>query len=203
MTPSQPQSGSAKTTTGSKRWARQAASRFERGETLPEALITLLVMSIGLLGMAALQLTGVQENASALRHSQATWLAYNMADRMRANLDHSQPAEDIADHYDGIDVSAGTAATGVSCGAGDDCNFAQMANFDSDEWRNGILPPPDGQGMLPQGRGMVAESAVNGRFFLRVLWKDDASAAADANAGCPSGAPAATPLTCVEIALSP
>lgn len=56
-----------------------------RGFTLVEALVTLLVLSIGLLGVAALQLASLRSNHSASTRSQATFLAYEIVDRMRAN----------------------------------------------------------------------------------------------------------------------
>ena len=56
-----------------------------RGFTLVEALVALVVLSIGLLGVAALQLSSLQSNSSAASRSQATLLAYEVVDRMRAN----------------------------------------------------------------------------------------------------------------------
>jgi type IV pilus assembly protein PilV len=56
-----------------------------RGFTLVEALVALVVLSIGLLGVAALQLTSLRANTSASSRSQATFLAYDITDRMRAN----------------------------------------------------------------------------------------------------------------------
>ena len=55
------------------------------GFTLVEALVALVVLSIGLLGVAALQLSSLQSNSSAASRSQATLLAYEIVDRMRAN----------------------------------------------------------------------------------------------------------------------
>ena len=49
-------------------------------------MVALLVISIGLLGIAALQITAMNQNPSSLNHSQAVWIAYNMSDRIRANL---------------------------------------------------------------------------------------------------------------------
>jgi type IV pilus assembly protein PilV len=62
-----------------------AAAPGVRGFTLVESLIALLVLSIGLLGVAALQLTSLQANSGAFQRSQATFLAQDLADRMRAN----------------------------------------------------------------------------------------------------------------------
>ena len=57
----------------------------EKGFTLIEILVAILVLSIGLLGLAGLQATGLQSNHSGYLRSQATIFAYEMADRLRAN----------------------------------------------------------------------------------------------------------------------
>lgn len=59
--------------------------RTARGFTMIEAMVALLVLSIGLLGVAALQVTGLQNNLSSSWRSQATYLSYDIIDRMRAN----------------------------------------------------------------------------------------------------------------------
>jgi type IV pilus assembly protein PilV len=59
--------------------------RHGRGFTLVEALVALLALSIGLLGVAGLQLSGLRNNISAAWRSQATYLAYDVIDRIRAN----------------------------------------------------------------------------------------------------------------------
>ena len=56
-----------------------------RGLTLVEILIALLVLSIGMLGLASLQTMSLRFNTSAYYRTQATALAYGLADRMRAN----------------------------------------------------------------------------------------------------------------------
>ena len=55
------------------------------GFTLLEVLIALLVLSIGLLGLAALQTTGLRSNQMASMRTIATQAAYDITDRMRAN----------------------------------------------------------------------------------------------------------------------
>jgi type IV pilus assembly protein PilV len=64
---------------------RTSFIRRARGFTFVEALVALLVLSIGLLGVAALQLTSLRSNHSSSLRSQATLLAYDIVDRMRAN----------------------------------------------------------------------------------------------------------------------
>lgn len=58
----------------------------QRGVTLLEVLISIVVLSIGLLGYAGLQTTSLKNNTSAFQRSQATMLTHDVLDRMRANL---------------------------------------------------------------------------------------------------------------------
>lgn len=55
------------------------------GFSLIEVLVTLVVLSIGLLSLAALQVTTLKSNNSALTRFEASTLAYDILDRMRAN----------------------------------------------------------------------------------------------------------------------
>lgn len=59
--------------------------RNQSGFTLVEVLVTLLIVSVGLLGVAALQLTTLRGNQEAYVRSQASVLAADILDRIRAN----------------------------------------------------------------------------------------------------------------------
>lgn len=59
--------------------------RKQGGFTLVEILITVLVLSIGLLGLAALQTVGMRNTSHAFLRSQATVLGNSFIERMRAN----------------------------------------------------------------------------------------------------------------------
>jgi len=61
----------------------------QRGVTLIEILITLLVLAVGLLGLAALQGLSLQTGQIAYQRSQAVNIAYEVADFARANRTRS------------------------------------------------------------------------------------------------------------------
>lgn len=71
----------------------------QKGFTLLEVLVAIVILSIGLLGAAAMQTTAITGNASAMNRSRAIGLAEEMADRIRVN------AGDTPNIYDGIDTS--------------------------------------------------------------------------------------------------
>jgi len=181
----------------------------EWGVTLVEALVTLLVLSVGLLGIAALQLVGVKESTVGLRHSQATWLAYDMADRMRAN------SVGLADNGYGAVGSEVSTDSATDCNSGPcdcdaesaNCNGAQMAQFDLYQWGQ-LMSPAAGNQTLPNAVGTI-ENLDGNRYRIRVLWDDDVAGLNDdipdqarrKTVGCPSD-PTIT-QTCVEIAVEP
>lgn len=57
----------------------------ESGFTLLEILIAMMVLSVGLMGLAGLMASSMKNNLSASHRTQATWMAYDIIDRMRAN----------------------------------------------------------------------------------------------------------------------
>jgi type IV pilus assembly protein PilV len=59
--------------------------RRQAGMTLIEVLVALLVFSVGVLGAAMLQLNALKYTDSALRSSQASFIAHDMLERIRAN----------------------------------------------------------------------------------------------------------------------
>ena len=102
-------------------------ARAERGLTLIEILIAVVILSIGLLGLASLQSTGLRFNQSAAMRSQATILAYDMSDRMRANIDGVEAGDYLADS------EAVPSAVG-SCHTTGGCTVAEMAADDIATW---------------------------------------------------------------------
>lgn len=78
----------------------------QSGMTLIEVLVTLVIVSVGLLGIAALQLTTLKGNQEAYVRSQASILASYIIDRMRANQ-----AGFAAGNYEAAMGGTGTAGT--------------------------------------------------------------------------------------------
>ena len=60
--------------------------RYSRGATLLEVMIAAVILGVGLLGIAALQMTSLQGSSNAEYRGRASDLAWSLAERMRANL---------------------------------------------------------------------------------------------------------------------
>jgi type IV pilus assembly protein PilV len=120
----------------------------QRGFTLIEVLIAVLVLGVGLLGLAALQTAGVRSNHNAYLRSQATVLAYDIIDRMRANYEGALP--DLVNGTPAAyDNNISLPATVHTCSFAVTCSSQQIAENDLIEW-NMMLAQ-----ILPGGRGMV------------------------------------------------
>ena len=105
----------------------------EHGFTLIEILIAVVIFSIGLLGLAGMQIRGSEGTSMAYFRSQATLIANDMAERLHAN--RSGAYDDNA--YAAMDSSGvcGQAAPNPFCATrgntpGASCSPAQMAAFD-------------------------------------------------------------------------
>lgn len=83
----------------------------QQGFTLLEVLVTVVILALGLLGYAGLQMASLKNSASAYQRTQATILAYDIIDRMRVNR-----VQAIAAGYN-IAIGSPPAGAGV---AGDD-----------------------------------------------------------------------------------
>jgi type IV pilus assembly protein PilV len=133
-----------------------AVSKHHRGMTLIEVLVSLVVVSVGLLGIAALQLTTLKGNQEAYGRSQASVLAAEMLDRIRANQ-----AGFKADEYTVAMNGTGTAGT--------------TAGNDLAAWQQLIDTQLPG-GAATAG-GAIARTAGTNIVTITIQWSERADAA--------------------------
>ncbi|AGA87861.1 type IV pilus modification protein PilV [Stutzerimonas stutzeri] len=132
----------------------------QRGATLIEVLVAMLILSVGLLGLASMQMTALQSNQSAYYRSQATVLAYDIIDRMRANR---------ADALNGVyDIAIQNQACKPDLAAS-----GTLAKRDVAEWLNSISCL-----LSADARGSVVR---DGRLFtISIEWNDNRGRIEDA-----------------------
>jgi type IV pilus assembly protein PilV len=95
-------------------------SRRNKGFTLIEVLISMIILAIGLLGLASLQIIALRESQDAYTMQQAVLLATDMQARMRSNSG-----------IDWLTISPNTSDTCIKSNA---CTKAQLASNDYGEW---------------------------------------------------------------------
>ncbi len=86
----------------------------QAGMTLIEVLIAMLILAIGVLGAAGIQLNALKYTDSALKSTQASFIAYDLLDRMRANAGSSSVvSQDLSDFKRNIRQFAGETGNGT------------------------------------------------------------------------------------------
>ena len=107
-----------------------------------EVLIAFLVLSVGLLGLAGMQTTGMRFNHSAFMHSQATVLAQDIIDRMRANRTGATGGT-----YN-VAMNGSPSSPGKNCESQECATPAELAAFDIDQWITALNALPSGDGSV-------------------------------------------------------
>ena len=130
--------------------------RCQRGVSLIEILVTLIILAIGFLGMASVQLLGAKNIASSNYRTLATIYTYDMAERMRSNTVGV-----------GMNVYQDTNWDSVSdpnCGS--TCGEADVARRDAYEWSQLIADN------LPNGKGEVTYVSSDDIYNVTVSWSE-------------------------------
>ena len=149
-------------------------SQHSAGFSLIEVLVSTLVLTVGILGVAAMQMMSFQTNQSAYMRSQAVYLAQDMLDRMRANP-QGYRATTV---YNSVDTSVSSTIPGspncITVPAG--CSPTQLAQQDLREWSQNFtntLNVADYRPKLLNGRGVLDRVTAGGNdFTVTVSWDD-------------------------------
>ncbi|MBY6073340.1 type IV pilus modification protein PilV [Marinobacter salsuginis] len=145
------------------------------GFTMIEILVTLFILAIGLLGLAGLLFEGMRNNQGSYLRTQASILAYDMADRMRANRAEAQGGS-----YGGFSTATIQSTTLPACtGQAAGCSPSDQVTVDQVEWTLQVQGTGGDMAMLPGGVGTIAHDAASGIYTVTIQW-DEASRAGDA-----------------------
>lgn len=129
----------------------------QRGVSLIEVLVAVVILSIGLLGLAGLQAGGMRVGQGALYRSIAAQYAYDMADRMRANM-----------------AAAKSGSYSLSLGATFPVSLSSTAvTNDVNDWMTRM------RAALPGADGAIA--VTGNEATITVQWDDRRAAVRDAN----------------------
>lgn len=192
------------------------------GVTLIEVLITMVVVSVGLLGAAGLQLASTRYQQTASLRTLAMQQSEVIIEKMRvnnanfrlSNLVNAVAAPETAylapDDYDNADALPDDPACGLQ--GQPVCTAAQAAQRDLREWRDALARE------LPAGRGSIFPVASGGNTEANtrrvvVMWREKADAEVDTDADledngidrldidCP--APRVAGIRCLDLLVTP
>ena len=127
-----------------------------------EVLVALVVLAIGLLGIAALYLNSLQSGRTAIYRTEAINLAADLADRIRMNRT-AQASYAV--------VYAGAKVPVAACATTGGCTDAELATTDLANWKQDIAD------RLPGGQGQVAVTAPTGvdepaTYVVSIRWSE-------------------------------
>jgi type IV pilus assembly protein PilV len=148
------------------RLLRHSAARRAhiKGATMVEAMVALVVLSVGMLGIASLYVTSLQAGRTALVRTQAVTQVNDMIDRIRANA--------LArDAYD-LSKSNGGKPTSQGCIAGDtNCSYQELAQDDLATWIAATKEAVPGTTGLDVKVKLAAATGRPDQYLVRVEWK--------------------------------
>lgn len=199
---------------------RSTCLRSQAGATLLEVLITMLVVAVGLLGAAGLQLASTRFQQTSTVRTQALIQADFIIEKMRVNnanlrltnLAIAQANPETAYLAEDAYANANVLPDDPACGLTGlpDCTAAQAAQRDLREWRQSLARDlPGGRGSLfPVANG--GDTEPNARRVV-VMWREKSESATDNAAGaaavestdasCPAAAVAG--IRCLNLWVTP
>lgn len=157
--------------------------RRQKGSSLLEVLIAVLIMSFGLLALGSLTAASVQYGKTAQFQTIGVQLAGDFSDRMRANFTGFQ-----TNAYNKTTTYAAlTAVVAVpTCAGGTACTVAEIAAIDLAQWRNDL------RNGLPGGDAFVVRDTTNSQAVdIWIMWSEATLAdglSTASNNDCPAAA---------------
>lgn len=129
------------------------------GFTLIETMVALLIISVGMIGVAVLHGQALSASGTAIRRSQAIGLAGDISDRIRVNRG-AQAAYENAAADNNCDDPTG--------GGGVDCSPAEMAAHDLFVWEAQVAQS------LPGGQGEVEVNVATNptTYTVTISWDE-------------------------------
>ena len=142
---------------------------YQQGFTMFEMMIALLILSVGLLGIAGLQTRGQQFNHVAYTRTQAVFLAYDLMDRIRNNSDATLNNGNGDDGAYAINCTAASKTLDNECNI-NQCAPARLVTYDVTNWCIAV------GNALPEGTATLVWTAATRQYAISLQWREDRSA---------------------------
>jgi len=160
---------------------------YQRGFSLLELLVALLVFSIGMLAVAGLQSVSKQANFESLQRTTASQIAYGLLEDIRTN-------GDALDIYRTVPELGGGSLAGEpapNCRAAAECNAAQKAAHDLWFWEQALDGNMETNAGVGTGGLMLPTMCIDGPavggpgiYTVTIAWRGTASITNAVNNPC-------------------
>jgi type IV pilus assembly protein PilV len=138
------------------------------GFSLVEVLVALIVLSVGLLGIAKMEALALSNTSVASRRSLASIEAASLADSMHANRGYWSTAANVAITVAGTQVTNAPGNTGANCAAAA-CAAVDLASYDLQSWANAL------NSLLPDDQATVGcNQATPLECTITIQWSEQA-----------------------------
>jgi len=144
----------------------------QRGLSMIEILVSVLILSIGLLGIAGLQGTSLNSTRSASLRTQAIILSQDILESMRVNRDEALIDGNTNKYV--IDYTGTLATPDADCMVGT-CSPAELAETDMFNWWQSIYDTQDAsnKSKFPLGQGKITVNVANSLVTVSIKWRDN------------------------------
>lgn len=162
----------------------KAKSKMQFGASMLEVMVALLIMSLGLLGMAGLQAATAKYRVNVESHAVVSQLVADFAERVRINPESAGPSFDpsmgsssslytLTDTWS--DQKEESLSISKNC-ENEACTSAERAEFDMVKWRLRV------RDLLPQGSVLVEGNRRDG-IDVALMWMDKEQTEIEEDAG--------------------
>jgi type IV pilus modification protein PilV len=152
-------------------------SSRQRGVSLIEVLVAVMIFSVGLVGLAGLLIMSTRSNQAAYLRTQVVYLAHNMADRMSAN-----PSAVWDGSYNSNSYPTATSVT-TKCDLSSSCTPDDLATHDMQMWSTQLttfLPTAKATincangsaGFTPSAAQFGMRPPYGGNCIMTVTWSE-------------------------------
>ena len=173
--------------------------RRQRGISLIESLIALVITALGILGVVGVQMRTLTDTSSTVRRAQAIRLIEDLSERMKVNPN----AIATLDNYLTTFTEKSSALSKPSDNCANGCTRADQARYDRYRWKQAVetLPTGKAQVFIPPAEASI-DAQGRRQLGVMIAWREnereeltaedkkntDATQAQDASGNLVSGA---------------
>lgn len=149
-------------------------SKHQRGITLIESLVAIVIAALGILGILGVQMRTLSDTATTVRRAQAIRLIEDLGERMKVNPNA------LADTNVYVTTFGATPSV-PNCSTG--CNHSQLAAYDLAVWKKAVrdnLPLGKASIFVPPAETAAAAAGQGRQLGVMIAWRENERDIADA-----------------------
>lgn len=141
----------------------------QRGLTLLESLIALLVSALGILGVIGVQLRTLSDTQTSVRREQAIRLIEDFSERLKVNPNAMANITSYVSDWTSKPSTASKNCADVACSA------SELAAYDLAQWKSFVQRLPSGGAnvFIPKGEAGSSNTANRRQLGIMIRWREN------------------------------